>query len=456
MQEFEDDKGKKKQHLICYVSGQFRGSQQNWAALTKEAYTIYMAVRKLSFYIVDAEVTIKCDHLPLKNFLQKQTLNAKVNNWVVELEQFNLKLEWIQGIKNPLEDSLSRLLEVDPEATLQPEKEGCEFGTYCFKELNEISLDYWKPLKDSIENLEITHNKNYAKEVKLLLSAKQTIQLQKNDLETRDIVGNLRREKGNAKMYILHEGVLCRLWMEERETFRCTFVPAVLRDPLLVLAHNQNGHNGGRRTYMALKRMYSWPGLKSEVFKHCKKCKECMLQNQANMSAEFKHFKIPEVPMQLICMDLVGPISPVTSRGNHFILTCIDMLTGFTIAIPIKDKAADTVCDAYRAHIYCTFGGSTRILTDNGSEFNNKQMDKLCAQLNIKRVNSPVYTPEANWRLEAWHHFFKACVAKHIQGNDVEWDEVVPLAAAAYNFFLYQASGESPFAKIRSQCLQSC
>ena len=67
------------------MSGQFRGSQQNWAALTKEAYATYMAVRKLSFYITDAEVTIKCDHLPLKKFSQKQTLNAKVNNWAVEL-----------------------------------------------------------------------------------------------------------------------------------------------------------------------------------------------------------------------------------------------------------------------------------------------------------------------------------------------------------------------------------
>ena len=104
------------------MSGQFRGSQQNWAALTKEAYAIYMSVRKLSFYIMDAEVTIKCDHLPLKKFLQKQTLNAKVNNWAVELEQFSLKVEWIQGVKNTLADSLSRLLEVDPEAKIQPEK----------------------------------------------------------------------------------------------------------------------------------------------------------------------------------------------------------------------------------------------------------------------------------------------------------------------------------------------
>ena len=254
-QEFEDDKGKKKQHLI-------RGSQQNWAALTKEAYAIYMAVRKLSFYITDAEVTIKCDHLPLKIFLQKQTLNAKMNNWAMELEQFNLKLEWIQGIKNTLADSLSRLLEVDPEAKLQPEREGCEFGTHCFEELNEnskISPDFWKPLKDNIENIEITHDESNTREVKLPLSTKQMIQLQKNDTEARDIVGKLRKEKDNAKMFILHEGVLCRLWMEERETLPCTFVPEVLRDPLLVLAHNQNGHNGGRHTYMAFKRMYYWP-----------------------------------------------------------------------------------------------------------------------------------------------------------------------------------------------------
>ena len=170
-----------------------------------------------------------------------------------------------------------------------------------------------------------------------------------------------------------------------------------------------------------------------------------MLQNQANTAADFRHFKISEIPMQLVCMDLIGPISPVSARGNHFILTCIDMLTGFTVAILIKDKSASTVCYAYRAHIYCTFGGSARILTDNGTEFKNKQMDKLCRKLNIKRVYSLVYTPEANGRLEAWHHFFKVYVAKHIQGNVAEWHKVVPLAAAAYNFFPCQATGESPF-----------
>ena len=60
-------------HPIAYVSGLFRGSQLNWAALTKEAYAIYLSVRKLSFYLTSADVLIRSDHLPLKRFLHKNT-----------------------------------------------------------------------------------------------------------------------------------------------------------------------------------------------------------------------------------------------------------------------------------------------------------------------------------------------------------------------------------------------
>ena len=45
-------------HPVSYISGLFRGSQLNWAALMKEAYTIYMSVWKLSFYLINADVLI--------------------------------------------------------------------------------------------------------------------------------------------------------------------------------------------------------------------------------------------------------------------------------------------------------------------------------------------------------------------------------------------------------------
>ena len=45
-------------HPITYMSGIFRGSQLNWACLTKEAHAIYMSIMKLTYHLEDADVTL--------------------------------------------------------------------------------------------------------------------------------------------------------------------------------------------------------------------------------------------------------------------------------------------------------------------------------------------------------------------------------------------------------------
>ena len=87
-----DGKSTTTDHPVAFVSGLFRGSQLNWAALTKEAFAIYMSVKKLSFYLTDAQILLRSDHKPLEKFLLKNTLNSKVNNWAMELEAFNIQL----------------------------------------------------------------------------------------------------------------------------------------------------------------------------------------------------------------------------------------------------------------------------------------------------------------------------------------------------------------------------
>ena len=480
-QEHLDEKGKAKNYPICYVSGQFRGSQLNWAALTKEAYAIYMSVHRLSFYVTDAEVTIRSDHLPLKKFLNKQTMNSKVKNWVVELEQFRLHLEWIPGSRNLLADSLSHLLDIVLDAQKTKEPDDQEFGSYCFEELEpakvmeRISIEVieltnsseypndshesWKPLEkpgvkrnstdekkmqdanskfqehsqnSRTESLvktfevkfeekptekrtllsgsefredcrvsrmdpcvEITEHEDL-REIKLPLKPTQLQQLQKNDTYCRDVAKKLHEDTELQKIFIKEEGVLYRLWIEDGRMFKCILVPQVLQDFMIILAHSYSSHNGSRRIYNCLKRQYYWPGIRKQIFRHCKKCKECMLQNQGQPEKCFGHFDLPDLPIEFICMDLVGPIHPPSSRGNKYVLTVIDMLTGFTIAVPIKNKNAETICDAYRNHVYCTFGGSSRILTDNGSEFKNQEMKQVCEILGVKHIFSPVYTPESN------------------------------------------------------------
>ena len=147
-------------HPITYVSGLFQGSQLNWVALTKEAYAIYMSIKKLTYYLEDAEITLRSDHLPLKRFLQKNTLNTKVNNWAVEISPFKITFEYIKGIKNTLADTMSRLIALDPDNQLVDEPEGIEYGYYAFDNID--------PIKTQVEINEMTNKMVVATPVNLL------------------------------------------------------------------------------------------------------------------------------------------------------------------------------------------------------------------------------------------------------------------------------------------------
>ena len=149
-QEYEheiDGKIKKIHHPITYASGLFRGSQINWATLTKEAFAIYSSVKKLTYYLEDADVMLRSDHLPLKKFLEKNTLNTKVNNWAIEISPFRIQFEYIKGIKNTLADTMSRLIKITPDIASEYEPEGYEFGYYAFEDIG--------PIKTMQENEEI-------------------------------------------------------------------------------------------------------------------------------------------------------------------------------------------------------------------------------------------------------------------------------------------------------------
>ena len=133
-----DGKSTTTDHPVAFVSGLFRGSQLNWEALTKEAFAIYMSIKKLSFYLTDAQILLRSDHKPLEKFLLKNMLNSKVNNWAMELEAFNIKFDYIKGSSNILADTLSCLIAIDPDTPTMPEEPGYEFGYAIFEEFPKV------------------------------------------------------------------------------------------------------------------------------------------------------------------------------------------------------------------------------------------------------------------------------------------------------------------------------
>ena len=148
--------------------------------------------------------------------------------------------------------------------------------------------------------------------------------------------------------------------------------------------------------------------------------------------------------MEFIAMDLIGEFHPASSNGNRYALTAICMLTGFTFCIPLKSKCAEDIIKAYTDHICCPFGPSRKILTDNGTEFKNKLWTEVFDRLKTEQKFTPIYSPQCNGRIEGFHKFLKATIAKQLE-NRVEWDDLVWKATAAYNFFPTESSGMAPF-----------
>ena len=64
-----------------------------------------------------------------------------MNNWAVEIFPYRIKFECIKGIKNALADTMSRLIQIDHEAKLQPEQEGYDFGYHAFEDIEPIEYE---------------------------------------------------------------------------------------------------------------------------------------------------------------------------------------------------------------------------------------------------------------------------------------------------------------------------
>ena len=207
---------------------------------------LYISVKKLSFYLTDVKITLRSDHLPLKKFLLKKTLNSKVNNWAVKLETFNIKFEHILGIKNTLADTLSRIIKADPQAQPEYEKEGYEFGYSCFEELLPVEVfeveekivkdvKLWPDIDIRIPEMECT----------LPVPKAKLRQLQLKDELCQKKVRQVNTNTDTSRSYYIdRDGVLRKILEDNEEVFQTMVLPKILIDPVLQFAHNSAGHNG--------------------------------------------------------------------------------------------------------------------------------------------------------------------------------------------------------------------
>ena len=81
----------------------------------------------------------------------------------------------------------------------------------------------------------------------------------------------------------------------------------------------------------------------------------------------------------------------------------------------------------------------------HGTEFKKKLFKEVIKELGTEMtIHSPPYRPQSNGKIEGFHRFLKASIAKHIK-HGLEWDELTPMATACYNYFPNYNARKSAF-----------
>ena len=97
-----------------------------------------------------------------------------------------------------------------------------------------------------------------------------------------------------------------------------------------------------------------------------------------------------------VAMDLLD-MSVTSAKGNRYVLVMVDCFSRWTEACPLP------VADAFFQNIVCRFGMPSVIHSDQGREFKNKIMQKLCLLGGSHKTRTTPYHPESDGLVERFN-----------------------------------------------------
>ena len=205
------------------------------------------------------------------------------------------------------------------------------------------------------------------------------------------------------------------------------------------------GHKGVTKTYNRIKRQYSWPNMKTDVQNFVRSCRDCQLKKLVRNKTKQPMIltDTPDTAFDKLSMDIMGPLPP-TKANNVYILTAQDLLTKYSVAIPLQRATAVDVANALVDDVICIYGAPKAILTDQGSNFVNSLMKTVAKKFRISRVQTTAYRPQSNGSVERSHHVLWEYLKQYVDRYH-EWDQLLKLACYSYNTSVHEGTRYTPY-----------
>ena len=415
-QKWEDGK----ERVIGYASRKLHKAEENYSAYLLELLATTFAVEHFHHYLYGSpRFIIFSDHKPLSklNKVHQKTLGRLEE----KLLPYNYVINYRKGEDQQAADFLSR------------------------NAIDAVNASWKKPELDQssiFSNLkpeQITkEQQNDSNGYKLFKFLKFGDLPDKSDKIRKFILNNKSNMTLNEEEIILiNDNDQTNIYLPQK------YIKQVLRD-----AHDSliGGHRDAMKTYSRINGSYWWFNIHNDIKHYIKTCDTCQRVNnpqKKTLTAPLVPHKISKRFNERVHADLMGPLK--SNSENKYILVMSDSFTKWIELIPIKDKSAEVVTEAIYNNWICRNSKMNILLTDNGKEFVNETMEKLCNEMHIKHVKTSPYHPQTNAQCERQNRTIISYLKSFLQDSTLNWESLLPSAQLSYNTQVHKSTSYSPF-----------
>lgn len=173
-------------------------------------------------------------------------------------------------------------------------------------------------------------------------------------------------------------------------------------------------------------------------------CRTCQLKKLVRLKTRQPMIltDTPGAAFDKVALDILGPL-PKTRHEKIYLLTIQDVLTKYSIAVPLRRFTAEATAAAFISNFICRFGCPRAILTDQGTNFTGRLMQELTKQFKIRHFKTTSFHPQSNGSLERSHQVLCEYIKCFIE-KERDWDAMIERASFAYNTSVHEGTRFTP------------
>ncbi|GJR75040.1 reverse transcriptase domain-containing protein, partial [Tanacetum coccineum] len=400
-------------HPIYFASKTLNPAQQKYTVTEKELMAVVFAFDKFRSYLILSKTIVHTDHSALRHLFKKQDAKPRLIRWILLLQEFDIEIKDRKGTENVAADHLSR---IENDETSDDSEVDDNFPGETLMEINTKDEPWFADFANYLVGNIIPKGMTYQQKNKLF---------------------------SDLKRYFWEEPYLFKVCFDGMIR-RCISRP----ETQTILDQCHHGPTGGHygpniTTKKVLDSGFYWPTIIKEAHTLVCLCEAC--QKTGNIS------KRDEMPLNNIQVceifniwgfDFMGPFPK--SYKFEYIQVAVDYVSKWAEAQALPTNDARVVV-TFLKKLFCRFEMPKALISDRGTHFCNKIIEKTMKRYGVNHRFSTSYHPQTSGQVESTNRALKRILEKTVKDNPAIWSRKLNDALWAFRTAYKTPTDTTPY-----------